>query len=626
MMRDTMDQSVLFFATDAGARGFLARRFWCRFVAAMTACIVLTAAAGAAAQRRAPARDESGARGWSNPKALELAKQGIAAKKSGDLVSCVRKDQQSLAYEDHPYVKLHLSSCLAGLGRLRDSLAAARDALAAGIRDDDQALTKAAKARVADLLPKLAHIKLKLPKDSKDIKVVINGTPVRPQLFKERLTVDPGDYVVEAEREEKGDQLTFREKGTLGEGEDKVIEVLLKPNKLPLGQEECLKEAETYEEKLACIEEKSTKPNFKVGLEFSGYTDDTAVDVVTPAVNFGVVSPTSGWNIGGSYLVDVVSAASPDIVSMASPAFKEVRHAGSLSGGFKVENVGINAFGNVSREPDYLSITGGGAASIELNDKLTVPRFGYSLQYDTIGIRNTPFSNFKRNFANHTIEGGVTFVLSPTTLLVTGMSLQIERGEQSKLYRFVPMFPPDVAPLIRAGEPIDNVNAARLDIRPREQLPRSRDRLAIGARLNHRFSSSTARVEERLYTDTWGVKASTTDARWLFDLNDRFRVWPHLRFHAQSGTTFYERAYVAGYDPDAAVLVVPRYRTGDRELAPMMTLTGGGGTRIALSPERAAIHYALIVSGDVMYSKYFDSLYIVSRTAWYGTVGLDAEF
>ncbi len=596
----------------------------------MATSLVLLAARDAAAQRRpaptpAPA-PASGPRGWSNPKALELAKEGIEAKKRGDLSLCVRKDQQSLAFEDHPYVKLHLASCLAGLGRLRDALAAARDALAAGIRTEDTELTKAAQARVADLLPKLAHIKLQLPKNAAGIKVVINGAPLRPQLFKERLTIDPGDYVIEAEREEKGESYSFREKGTLAEGEDKVVEVLLKPNKLPLGQEECLKEASTYEEKLACIEEKSTKPNFKVGLEFSGYTDNTAVDVITPAVNFGVSSPTSGWNVGGSYLLDVVSAASPDIVSMASPAFKEMRHAGSLSGGFKIDNVGLNAFGNVSREPDYLSITGGASASVELEDKLVVPRFGYSLQYDTIGIRNTPFENFKRNFANHTIEGGVTFVLSPTTLLVTGLSLQIERGEQYKLYRFVPMFPADVAGQVRAGEPIENINAARLNLRPREQLPRSRDRIAIGARLNHRFSSSTIRVEERLYTDTWGIKASTTDARYFIDLGDRFRVWPHVRFHAQSGTSFYQRAYVADYDPQEGVLLVPRYRTGDRELSPMMSLTLGGGTRIALNSERASVHYALIVSGDMMYSQYFDSIFIVSRTAWYGTLGLDVEF
>lgn len=602
----------------------MVRPFWLGLIILLVASV----ATNAAAQRRpAPAPAPAGPPGWSNPKALELAKEGIDAKKAGDLPRCVQKDSASLAFEDHPYVKLHLASCLAGIGRLKESLTAARDALAAGIRNEDAELTKAAQSRVTDLLPKLAHIKFQLPKKRDGFKLVMNGAPLRPHLYKERLTVDPGDYVIEAEREEGGEKYTFREKGTLAEGEDKVVEVILKPNKLPEGQEECLREAQTYEAKIACIEEKSTKPNVHVGLEFSGYTDNTAVQVLSPAMNAAVASPTSGWNVGGSYLIDIVSAASPDIVSMASPPFKETRHAGSLGGGYKVDNVLLGVNGNVSREPDYLSITGGGSAAVELNDKLIVPRFGYALQKDTIGIRNTPFSNFKRDFANHTIEGGVTFVLSPTTLLVTGLSLQIERGEQSKLYRFVPMFSPDVASQVRAGESIESINGARLNIRPREQLPRSRERFAVGARLNHRLTAgSTLRVEERVYVDSWGIKASTTDARYLIDLNERFRVWPHVRFHAQSGTNFYQRAYVAGFDTQEAFLVIPKYRTGDRELSPMMSLTLGGGTRIGLNSERASIHYAVIVSGEMMYSQYFDSIYIVSRTAWYGTVGLDVEF
>lgn len=606
----------------------MVRRFWlCCLIISFVASI----ATNAAAQRRpapaaAPAAP-SGPPGWSNSKALDLAKEGIEAKKAGDLPKCVQKDSASLAFEDHPYVKLHLASCLAGMGRLKESLTAARDALAAGIRNDDTELTKAAQNRVSDLLPKLAHIKFQVPKKRDGLKIVMNGAPLRPHLYKERLTVDPGDYVVEAEREEGGEKYSFREKGTLAEGEDKVIEIILKPNKLPEGQEECLREAQTYEEKIACIEEKQTKPNVHVGLEFSGYTDNTAVQVLSPAVNAAIASPTSGWNVGGSYLIDIVSAASPDIVSMASPPFKETRHAGALGGGYKIDNVLLGLNGNVSREPDYLSITGGGSAAIELNDKLVVPRFGYALQKDTIGIRNTPFANFNRDFANHTIEGGVTFVMSPTTLLVTGASLQLEFGEQSKLYRFVPMFSPEVASQVRSGESVESVNAARLNIRPREQLPRSRQRFAIGARLNHRLTaSSTIRVEERVYVDSWGIKASTTDARYLIDLNERFRVWPHVRFHAQSGTNFYQKAYVAGFDTQDAFLIIPKYRTGDRELSPMMSLTLGAGARIGLNSERASIHYAAIISGEMMYSQYFDSLFIVSRTAWYGTIGLDVEF
>ena len=44
-------------------------------------------------------------------------------------------------------------------------------------------------------------------------------------------------------------------------------------------------------------------------------------------IHAAVESPTAGWNVGGSYLVDVVTAASPDIVSEASPPVRDIRQA-----------------------------------------------------------------------------------------------------------------------------------------------------------------------------------------------------------------------------------------------------------------------------------------------------------
>jgi hypothetical protein len=189
------------------------------------------------------------------------------------------------------------------------------------------------------------------------------------------------------------------------------------------------------------------------------------------------------------------------------------------------------------------------------------------------------------------------------------------------------MFTPDDTTQITPGEPIDKVNAARLPVRARELLPGSRDRFSVGARINHRMGSGTLRVEERIYTDSWGIKASTSDGRYLHDLGDHLRVWPHLRVHAQSGASFYKLAYPAIIEQaDSPPLQLFTYRTGDRELSPLVTFTFGGGSRIALTTEKATVQYAIIVSGEVMYSRYFKSLYITARTAVYGTLGFEAEF
>jgi hypothetical protein len=125
--------------------------------------------------------------------------------------------------------------------------------------------------------------------------------------------------------------------------------------------------------------------------------------------------------------------------------------------------------------------------------------------------------------------------------------------------------------------------------------------------------------------DTWGMFASTSDARYLVDLGEHLRVWPHLRIHAQKGTSFYQLAYAAEVDQNGSAVNIPLYRTGDRELSPMLQLTAGGGARIALTSDKAPTRYAIVVSGDVMYGHYFRSLFIRSRTAVYGTVGFEVE-
>jgi hypothetical protein len=565
-------------------------------------------------------------RGWENADALALAKEGIAAKKSGDLNGCVAKDLASLALEDHPYVRLHIATCYAAQTKYKDALINARTALAAGIKSDDDDLKKAALAKVQDYMPRLGRLKIEIPEKNENLRITMNGQPLRPNQVKDKLTLDPGEYVVEAIREEKGEKYTFKGTVKIGEGDDKTIEVLPKQDHLSQDIEECLRNAKTYRERLKCIEEAQAHPNVHVGLEFSGYTDSTNVHVLSPAINFAIDSPTGGWNVGGSYLLDLVTAASPDLVSTASRHFREQRHAVAAGGGYKFKfgTIGLNT--NVSSEPDYLSRTIGGNFSTELYEKMVTPSFAYHYSWDTIGYRNTPFDNFSRPLSTHAIETGMTFVISPTTLLVTGLAMSFEIGENAKLYRFIPMFDDVTAANVKPGQDAASVNEGRLPIRPRENVPDSRSRIAIAGRLNHRFTNATMRIEQRFYTDSWGIKGSTTDARYLYDLTERLRVWPHLRLHAQTGASFYKLAYIASVTEKDSPISIPQYRTADRESSPMMAVTLGGGSKVVLTSEKTKPELAVVVSGDVMYNKYFESLFILSRTAIWGTVGLDAEF
>ncbi|HEY4118625.1 MAG TPA: DUF3570 domain-containing protein [Byssovorax sp.] len=358
--------------------------------------------------------------------------------------------------------------------------------------------------------------------------------------------------------------------------------------------------------------------------ELSLYSDTDAVTVVTPTIAAGIENPLSEWSVNARYLVDVVSAASVDIVSTASRAWHEVRHEGNLDGQFKIGDVGFGANGAVSMEGDYQSWALGGRLSYDFADKNVTALVGYAFGHDVIGKTDTPFSFFSNTVIRHSFNGAVNVVLNRSTLLALVGDAIIESGDQSKPYRYVPMFSSGEAKRVAVGASIDYVNAHRLDERPLEQLPPKRDRFALTARLNHRFGDSTLRLEERGYSDTWGLKASTTDVTYLYDISPRVALGPHARFHIQAPVEFWRLAYVSR--EGGADRQIPKWRTGDRDLGPLRGLTGGGLLTIAVGPRSNPAGWVLGLTGDCIWTKYTDDLYITDRISGFGALSLEAKF
>ncbi len=565
--------------------------------------------------------------GWTNVDAFQKASAGLAADMAGKLDECVSADTESLQLEEQPRTRLHLSSCERRSGKLIDALRDAQKALESGIQKKDVAVMKAARARVQDLLTRIPHVTFQAPPGSTDLHVTFDERDVPNESFSKKFSIDPGKHTVHAEGTLNGGvPLSFDQEYEAKEGELLTVKIALSspPSEyLTPGQLRCMLGAKSPEEVIKCLPQNRKNLVVKAGLDVAGYADSTNVYVFTPSVNGSITSPTAGWNVGGSFVVDIVSAASPDIVSSASLAYHEQRYAGVLSGGYKPGRYGVQLTGTLSDEPDYISAGGGVAVTADFNDKLTTPRLSFSRDHDAIG--RGP-NNFISTLDTTEIEAGVTMVLNASTLMVVGGTAQLERGDQSKPYRYVPMFDPNIVPFIPPGASAALVNRFRID-KPLEQLPTSRDRYALGARLNHRISIATIRLDERIYYDSWQLKATTTDGRVVFDVGKRLRLWPHVRVNAQTGANFYQLAY--GVSTNAATggsPTLPLYRTDDRELSPLITLTGGAGARIALGAVEAKTQWGLTISGDGMYTKYFDALYLTYRTAVYGTVGIDAEF
>lgn len=352
--------------------------------------------------------------------------------------------------------------------------------------------------------------------------------------------------------------------------------------------------------------------------EVSGYHDSDHVTVFTPAARARARTP-SGWSASGGYLIDIVSAASVDIVSTASPRWTEVRHAANLGAGYDDGVTGLAATGVASMEPDYVSWSAGLQLSRAFADKHARLSLGYGYQRNIAGRTGTPFAVYALRSDRHTVDARLELVLGPATTLTPGLDVMFESGRQEKPYRWLPVFDDETADRVPPGASIELVDRLRLPGRMAERLPDRRRRVAASARLAHRFRRSTLVLWERAYADGWGMLANTTDARWVFDVAPRLSVWPALRLHNQSAVTFWRRAYVGRFQ-DGRV-DVPSFRTGDREHGRLWTATLGAG--VAVEPARDS---RLSLQLDGAYTEFPDTLYIDHRWATFVVAGFSTRF
>lgn len=567
-------------------------------------------------------------RGWKSAEAYFYFREATASEREREWLDCADYAQASLSAENRATTRFLAGSCEERAGLWIEALAdyqiVADTAGKTGLFDT----AKEARSRAQVLRDKIPKIVLRKPANAKDLVVKMNDDEVPAKKLGGEIWVNPGQRLIHARGKVDGAELEFEQLVDLGEFETVTVDIKLAPRGARADSTvmRCMAQASTREELARCINGPAKGAgaglSFRAGLEISGYHDSDHVDVGSPALSFSVESPTSGWGASAGFLVDVVTAASTDIVSTASPRWTEYRYVPVIGGHKKFDDLDVSAHAELSIEPDYLAAGGGVGAALDLAQKTVTPSLSYDFGYDISGRSGTPFSVYGNTLTRHGIAPGVGLVLGKATFLAVSFTAVLELGDSSKPYRYIPMFSEDIAGRVPAGYAIDAVNRDRLPIRVLEQLPTDRQRWAVAGRIAHRFSSSTIRAEERLYMDSWGLKATTTDSSFLVDLTDAIRVWPHIRFHAQTSVDFWRLAYAAAIS-DNGDLTIPALRTGDRELGPMLSATLGGGGRFAFGP---AGRWGLTVTADFIYSRYLEHLYILQKFGYFGATTFEMEF
>lgn len=354
---------------------------------------------------------------------------------------------------------------------------------------------------------------------------------------------------------------------------------------------------------------------WRLGADMLVSTDTDNVVVFSPQLSVHRELGEDGAEARARVAVDIVSAASVDVVSQATRRFSETREEASLGATLELGNLRPSLDYRFSIEPDYVAHGVHARLLSELGSSDTVLSVGYGVDHDTIGLRGTPFDVWSQALWNHRADASLTQVLGENTLVRGVYTLSVQDGYLAKPYRYVPLF--DARGIERA-----NADGARIDLSnfDRYRLPARVPEAVPDLRVGHAFAlralryveplEGAVRLDYQLYVDSWGVVAHMVEGALALELSQAFLLVPHARVYVQSSASFWKREYQV----DAAE-VIPRLRTLDRELSTYQTATVG--VRLEWKSEWLDLYAEATAS----YSHFDDFVFLEDRTSLVSLVG-----
>nr|WP_319268066.1 DUF3570 domain-containing protein [uncultured Draconibacterium sp.] len=130
-----------------------------------------------------------------------------------------------------------------------------------------------------------------------------------------------------------------------------------------------------------------------------------------------------------------------------------------------------------------------------------------------------------------------------------------------------------------------------------EQLPNSRFKIALGARLNYFVNHRvTLRTFYRYYTDDWGITSHTASIEIPIKITDKFTLYPSYRFYNQTAAD-----YFAPYNEH---LSTEKYYTSDYDLSEFNANNYGFGVSYTDVFTKSHIWKLGLKSIDLKYHKY----------------------
>jgi hypothetical protein len=132
---------------------------------------------------------------------------------------------------------------------------------------------------------------------------------------------------------------------------------------------------------------------------------------------------------------------------------------------------------------------------------------------------------------------GVTQVINQNTIVQVNYSYSQSEDYLNDPFKFLSV-------LDANGDNIPGqagLNSYRFENRPDE-----RTKHAVFAKMKTFVRGGALDASYRFHTDDWGIDSHTLDARYRFNLSERYYAEPHIRFYQQSEADFFQANLVAG--------------------------------------------------------------------------------
>jgi hypothetical protein len=249
----------------------------------------------------------------------------------------------------------------------------------------------------------------------------------------------------------------------------------------------------------------------------------------------------------GNYYVDMISSASIDVVTQASP-YDEERTQWSLGMDYLRGNTTMSMSYTSSVESDFDAKTYAFSVSQDMFGDLTTLSLTYAYGDDVIGRSDDP--NFERENKRQLYGVGLTQILTRNLITSVNFETITDEGFMNNPYRSVRY--------LDSNNPIGFSYELEL-------YPNTRTTTAVGVRARYFLPYRAAiQGDYRFFTDTWNIDSNTISLSYIHPWHE-WTFEAKYRWHDQTGAHFFQDLFARSE--------ATNFRGRDKELSPLTSTT-----------------------------------------------------